>query len=473
MQAANPNLPRRHQRRDAITAAIAGLWVTLLWQPLLAAQQPADRDAGKARPNLLIITADNLGYGDLPCYNPQSEILAPNLDRLASAGARLTDFYTASPTCTVSRACLLTGRVADRHGLLNQLPGISGNYGPGLSQQEVLIPQVLKTAGYATGCFGKWNIGFASGSRPTERGFDEFVGHASGNIDYYHHVYNGKHDLFQGTQEYRAVGQYSTDLFADAAIDFISRHAKTGNPWFCYLPFNAPHFPNKKNKRPGQPAIWQAPDRSFAAYGWSPVESDPHKRYAAVITALDEAVGRVLAGLDQAGQSNRTLVFFYSDNGAFRLGREVDIGSNAPLRNGGVTCWEGGIRVAALARWPGHIQPGTVIAEPLWSPDLMIACAQLAGASLPAGIRLDGLDPLPVLIDGAASPHRSLYFTFRSHAALRMGDWKIVRSKPDAAWHLFDLAADVSESNDLAQRNPRRLRELTDEFSRWQDSLSR
>lgn len=457
-------------------STFAGLFVALLWQTVIAAQLPGSVGPGNAgpnaaRPNILIITADNLGYGDLPCYNPRSKILAPNLDRLASNGVRLTDFYTASPTCTVSRACLLTGRVADRHGLKNQLPGIAGNYGPGLSHDEVLIPQVLKTVGYTTGCFGKWNIGFATGSRPTERGFDEFVGHASGNIDYYHHVYNGKHDLFKGTQEHHADGQYSTDLFADAAIDFIARHSKTGQPWFCYLPFNSPHFPNKKNKKPGQPSIWQAPDRSFAAYGLEPGEVDPHQRYAAVITSLDEAIGRVLKRLDQTGQSNDTFVFFYSDNGAFKLGRDVDIGSNEPLRSGGVTCWEGGIRVAAMARWPGQIEPGTVSAQPLWSADLMIACARLGGAELPVGITLDGRDPLPVLTAGAASPHRSLYFTFRSHAALRMGDWKIVRSKPNEAWQLFDLATDVSESSDLAVHDPTRLRKLVDEFSRWQDSM--
>ncbi len=452
---------------------ITALFLAVLWQSAAAAQNPDTVPPSTRRPNILIITADNLGYGDLPCYNPRSKILTPNLDQLASDGVRLTDFYTASPTCTVSRACLLTGRVADRHGLKNQLPGIEGNYGRGLRHEEVLIPQVLKKVGYATGCFGKWNIGFAAGSRPTERGFDEFIGHASGNIDYYHHVYNGKHDLFKGTEAYHADGQYSTDLFADAAIDFIGRNSKIESPWFCYLPFNSPHFPNKKNKKPGQPTIWQAPQRALETYGLSADEADPRLRYAAVITALDEAIGRVLSGLDQTGEADNTFVFFFSDNGAFKLGRDVDIGSNEPLRDGGVTCWEGGIRVAAIARWPGHIPPATVSAQPLWSPDLMIACARLAGAKLPGEVIFDGRDPLPVLIDHAESPHRSLYFTFRSYAALRMGDWKIVRSQPDEAWELFDLGQDLSESTDLAAADAARLDELSGEFSRWQRSISR
>lgn len=427
-------------------------------------------------PNILLITADNLGYGDLPCFNSQSPIKTPNLDRLAAEGAKLASFYTASPTCTVSRACLLTGRLAQRHGLTQQLPGLEGNYGAGLDAKEILIPQILKTAPirYATGCFGKWNIGFAKGSRPTQRGFDEFIGHASGNMDYYHHVYNGKHDLFKGTQELHADGEYSTDLFADAASDFIRRKTQAAQPWFCYLPFNAPHFPNARNKRPGQPVRWQAPKRAFAAYGMSPDEPDPLKRYSAVVTALDEGIGRVLQTLKDLNVADNTLVFFYSDNGAFRLGRTgLDVGSNSPLRAGGVTCWEGGLRVAAIARWPGRIKPGSVISEPCWSPDLLVSFAKLAGAELPNGVVYDGRDIVPVLTRGARSPHTSFYFRYGNHAALRQGDWKIVREKPAQPWQLFDLASDLGETNNLAGEHPRRLEELQAVFADWEQSFQK
>ncbi|MCL4694996.1 MAG: sulfatase-like hydrolase/transferase [Candidatus Hydrogenedentes bacterium] len=318
----------------------------------------SETDLSRRPPNFLLITADNLGYGDLPCYNPASTIKSPNLNRLAAEGARLRSFYTASPTCTVSRACLLTGRIPQRHGLTEQLGGVEGNYGVGLDQNEVLIPQVLKQAPtpYATGCFGKWNIGFAEGSRPTERGFDEFIGNASGNIDYYRHNYREKHDLYRGTEELHREGEYSTDLFADAAIAFIRRKAETEKPWFCYLPFNASHFPSPGNRIEGEPNVWQAPD-------WA---------------------------LEAAGVAKNTFVFFMSDNGAFRLGCDgLDVGSNEPLRNGGVTCWEGGLRVPAMARCPGKIAPGTIIDAPLWSPDLLIACAELSGAPRPDVI-LDG-----------------------------------------------------------------------------------
>jgi arylsulfatase A len=258
----------------------------------------------EAPPNLLIITVDNLGYGDLRSYNPDSTIQTPRLDQFAAEGARLTSFYTASPTCTVSRAGLLTGRIAQRHGLNHQLAGVAGNYGVGLNQDEILIPQILKTAPtpYVTGCFGKWNIGFAPGSRPTERGFDEFLGHVSGNLDYYEHNYRERHDLYQGTEELQRPGEYVTDIFADAAIDFIQRHSAAGQPWFCYLPFNAPHFPVAANKLRGQPNVWQAPDWAFEVYGLDPEEPDPLKRYGAVVTALDQAIGRVLDALDAAGE---------------------------------------------------------------------------------------------------------------------------------------------------------------------------
>ena len=449
--------------------------IVLVTALMLLCQLAGARVEAEQPPNILLITCDNLGYGDLPCFNPEATIKSPHLDQLASQGAKLTSFYTASPTCTVSRACLLTGRVAQRHGLDYQLPGVKGNYGVGLSHRERLIPQFLKAAPtpYATGCFGKWNIGFAQGSRPTERGFDEFIGHASGNMDYYYHNYRDRHDLYNGVKRLHRQGEYATDIFADAAIDFIQRHSSKDHPWFCYIPFNAPHFPTAGNKRPGQPNIWQAPDWAFKAIGHSPEESDPRKRYEAVVFALDRAVGRVLNGLETAGQTNNTFVFFMSDNGAFRLNRGgLDVGINDPLRSGGVTCWEGGLRVAALARWPKKIQAGAVIHEPFWSPDLLTACLTLAGTTAPDDLVLDGKNPLPLLTEKAASPHKSFFFVYRTHAALRQGDWKIVRERPDRPWQLFNLRTDLSETKNLAASHEKKLGELTAEFERWENQVS-
>ncbi len=418
-------------------------------------------------PNILIITVDNLGYADLKTYNPSSGIRTPHLDNLASEGVRLTNFYTASPTCTVSRASLLTGRIPQRFGLTDQLQGIEGNFGVGLKHSEILIPQIVKSSPhhYVTGAFGKWNIGFAPGSRPTERGFDEFFGFASGNIDYYHHVYNGKHDLFHNTEEVFYDGIYSTDLFADAAINFIERQNTAGRPWFVYLPFNAPHFPNKGNKAPGQPCEWQAPDWAFGVYGMPPDEKEPEKRYMAVVTALDSAIGRVLNSLDRLGISKNTFVFLYSDNGAFMLNRKgLDVTTNKPLRSGGVTLWEGGIRVLALARWPGRIPEGSVVDVPLWSPDLLPACAEISEAPLPSDLILDGKNMLPVLTGERKRPlHEELYFEYRNYDALRKGKWKIIR-KDEGPWQLYDLETDAGEGENLADEYPDTVKLLVKRF---------
>jgi arylsulfatase A len=457
--------------RTNMKPSVALLAIVLLLIHLLDVRQAY----GQSPPNILIITCDNLGYGDLPCYNSKSKIRAPHLDRLASQGARLTGFYTASPTCTVSRACLLTGRIPQRHGLVDQLAGVAGNYGVGLNHREKLLPQFLKKAPtpYATGCFGKWNIGFAPGSRPTERGFDEFIGHASGNMDYYHHNYRERHDLYHGIKELHRDGEYATDIFADAAIDFMKRHSAADRPWFCYLPFNAPHFPTAGNKRKGEPNIWQAPDDAFEAIGLSPDETNPRKRYEAVVFALDRAIGRVLKALDTAGETNNTFLFFMSDNGAFRLNRKgLDVGINDPLRSGGVTCWEGGLRMAAIARWPGFIEPGSVISDLCWSPDLLPTCAILAKAALPADIAFDGWSALSPLLKGdQPSPHKSFFFEYRSHAALRMGDWKIVRERPNRPWQLFNLKDDERESKNLAAVHPGQVQKLQVEFRNWKTEL--
>lgn len=420
------------------------------------------------QPNILLITVDNLGYGDLGCYGSKT-IKTPYMDRLAKQGVRCTDFYTASPTCTVSRACLLTGRVPQRHGLTSQLGGLEGNYGVGLRQTERLIPSILKPLGYTTACFGKWNIGFALGSRPTERGFDEFLGHASGNIDYYSHEYRGRLDMHRGTEPVKIEG-YSTDLFADAACDFLSRHQK--KRFFVYLPFNAPHFPSAGNKQPGQPNRWQAPDEYFNQYGLSPDETDPLKRYRVVVTALDAAIGRVLKQLDSLGLTENTLVVLYSDNGAFKLGRKgLDVGSNLPLRSGGVTLYEGGIRVACMVRWPGKIASGTVCREPLLSCDLLPMFVRTGGGTLPADLVLDGRDPTATLSGKEPSPHEALCFRYGRFDAVRLGPYKLIREGRDQPFQLYDLSDDLSETTDLAAKKPAIVTQLRIKFEQWLGSI--
>ncbi len=427
---------------------------------LLAAPAPAaDRP-----PNILLITADNLGYGDLGCYGNR-ENLTPHIDLLAAQGVRLTDFYTAGATCTVSRAALLTGRYPQRIGLNHQLSVEQNRGGIGLPHREKLIPQYLKPRGYATACFGKWNIGFASGSRPTERGFDEFLGIRSGNADYYTYVYAGEHDLYRGVEPAYVSG-YSTDLFAEAACEFMRR--KRNGPFFVYLPFSAVHYSKARNKRPGEPNILQAPPRFFFQYGYLPDTTDRKERYRAAVTALDAGVGRVLDQLDALDLASETIVFFYSDNGAFMSpGSGLGVATNAPLSGGGNTLWEGGIRVAAIARRPGRIPPGSVVAEPLISLDILPTLLAAAGARAPAALKLDGRD-MSLALEGrkSASP-RSMFWRYRGANAVRSGRYKALRAAEDESFRLFDLEVDAAETKDLAAEKPRVLARLEASFEKW------
>jgi arylsulfatase A-like enzyme len=424
---------------------------------LAAATAAADRP-----PNILLITADNLGYGDLGCYgNPHNK--TPNIDRLASEGVRLTSFYTAGATCTVSRATLLTGRYPQRIGLNHQLSVDENRGGIGLPQTEKLVPQHLRPLGYATACFGKWNIGFAPGSRPTERGFDEFLGIRSGNADEFTYVYAGEHDLYRGVEPAHATG-HATELFAESACEFMRR--KKDQPFFIYLPFNAVHYPAERNKPPGQPNIWQAPAQFFFEYGFVPDTTDQPKRYRAAVTALDAGVGRVLEQLADLGLDSNTIVIFYSDNGAFMsAGKGLEVATNAPLRDGGNTLWEGGIRVPAMARWPGTIPAGKTNDEPIISLDVLPTLLAAAGGKPNKG--LDGRDALPALQGKAPVEDRAFYWHYRGYSAMRKGRHKLIRPSEKDEFLLFDLKDDLAETTDLAQRDPETARALRHEFETW------
>ena len=395
---------------------------------------------------------------------------------------RLTEFYTPSPTCTVSRASLLTGRYPLRHGLTRQLIAEPyrgpqeelaqlGNLGIGLRHSERLISNFLKAAGYATGAFGKWNIGFAPGSRPTERGFDEYLGIASGNANHFNFIYAGRNDLFRGTEPLDRDGTFSSDLFADSAVDFIRRHRD--RRFFVYLPFSAVHYNSAKNLKPGEKLqVWQAPARDLEQYGYQP-GGDQRLSYAAMLTATDRAMGRVLALLDELGLRENTLVMFMSDNGVFmRENVGLGAGSNGPLRSGGATIWEGGIRVPAVVRWPGVIPAGRSSAEPLTSMDYFVLALRAAGVTSPPELVLDGRDPLPALQGRGPSPHAALFWEYQDQQAIRKGRFKLIKPERDPdRWELYDLAADPGETRDLAAQQPAVAKELRAEFAAWRSAF--
>lgn len=426
----------------------------------------AEPAAGPQRPNVVLIAVDNLGFHDTGCYGNR-EVKTPHIDRLAAEGVRCKNFYSASPTCTVSRASFLTGRYPQRHGLTKQLATTVGlkvdeNLGPGLRHTERLIPQYLKSQGYATACVGKWNIGFAPGSRPTERGFAEFLGNASGHMDYYTHVYKGRNDMYRGIQPEPNQGVYSTDLYAATACDFIRRQA--GRPFFLYLAFNAVHYNSPANTAPGVECVWQAPDKAFRAYGYSPQTRDEKQRYYATVTALDTGIGRVLGQLDALGLAENTLVILFADNGAFH--GQIRYASNAPFRTEKEMIYEGSIRVMCLARWPGRIKPGRVCDELLASLDFLPMILGAAGAPLPTDRTIDGRDPTAVLAGAAPSRHESLFWDYSGAKAVRCGKHKLIfRGKGGP--ELYDVTSDPGETVNLAGKAPEIVGKLQRSFEEW------
>ncbi|MEQ9409112.1 MAG: sulfatase-like hydrolase/transferase [Fuerstiella sp.] len=435
-------------------------------------------------PNIVLIYVDNLGYGDLGCYG-NSEIQSPRLDKLADQSVRCTDFYVVSPGCTPSRGALLTGRYPRRNGLTFQLATTENWTGQGLPHRERILPEYLADAGYTTACFGKWNIGFAPGSRPTERGFDEFLGCRSGNIHYFKHTYHGDYDIFKGLHRHHVTG-YSTDIFADAACDFIRRTAD--QPFFLYLPFNAPHYVSRVNTVPDETEKpeWHVPGRYLERYGWPADDSTEKHRYLALLTALDDAVGRVLDTLSETGQDNNTLVMFISDMGAIlRPTHGLGVASNAPFRSGAPFMYEGGVRVPAMFRWPGQLAPGTTCTEMLSHMDVLPLCLNAAGIDPPAPAVsqgsdasdeqpsvphiLDGRNPLPALTGAARSPHRFLVFAYGRDVAVRQGHLKAVRPGARGPWELYDLEADPAEQHDLAAKRPQDLAKLQATFQQWSE----
>ena len=454
----NPFCSRRTFLRRTIGSGIAGLVFSCVGRSAQVDEKP----------NIVLMFLENIGYGYLGCYGNR-EVKTPIIDRLATEGVRCTDFYIASPSCMPSRGALLTGRHPLRNGLNEQIWKIDSRDQIGLPHREVLLPHFLAKAGYISGCFGKWNIGFAPGSRPTDRGFDEYFGNISGNCDYYTYVYNGRNDLYRDTEPAKAEG-YSTYIFADAACRFIERNKD--RPFFCYVPFNAAHFPNPRNKPPGTPCLWQAPDEAFARYGYSPTTLDERKRYRAVLTALDDGIGRVLDQLDRLKLTKKTIVIVLSDNGAFLIpARGLECASNAPLRCGGTTLWEGGIRVPCIVRWPGRIEPGSVCREPLSSMDFVPMALHAAGLALPSDRVLDGKDPTVALAGRGPSPHKYLYWRWGSNsAAIRMGRYKLLREKQSTNqnWQLFDLKTDIGETANLVSQKPELAEQLETEYERWE-----
>ena len=427
--------------------AIALLGATLCFgvRPLSAASPAAPR------PHIVYIVSDDQGWKDVGFHG--SDIQTPNLDRLARGGAKLEQFY-AQAMCTPSRAALMTGRYPFRYGLQTAVIPSAGQYG--LATDEWLISQALKDAGYSTAIVGKWHLGHADRKYwPRQRGFDYQYGPLLGEIDYFTHSAHGTRDWFRNDEALQEEG-YVTELLGTDAVKLIEKHDPKV-PLFLYLTFTAPHAP------------YQAPQEYLDRYK---SVADPNRRaYAAMITAMDDQIGRVVDALQKRGMRENTLIVFQSDNGGPRSSKftgEVDTSKgsipadNGPWRDGKGMLYEGGTRVVAIANWPGHIKPGTVVLEPIHVVDIYPTLTRLAGAPSGKGKPLDGMNVWTTIAEGKPSPRTEVVYGLEPfRVAVRKGDWKLVwRTVLPSEIELFDLAKDPSEKTNLAEQNPQKVAEL-------------
>lgn len=438
-------------------------------------------------PNIIFIVADDLGYGELGCYGGR-EIPTPNLDRLAAGGVRLTSGYVTAPLCAASRAALMTARYQTRYGFeFNPIGAKNAEPGIGLPVEETTIAERLRAAGYATGLVGKWHLGGTARFHPLRRGFDEFFGfmhegHSfvplpwsgvttwlrrtalpdksqgrwtspDGRIVWSTHMghrepdYDADNPVLRGSQpvDERA---HLTDAFTREACDFIDRHAQ--QPFFLCLTYNAVHSPMQ-----GADAFMER----FAHI------KDIHRRiFAAMLSHLDDSVGQLLERVRTAGIEEHTLIVFLSDNGGPT--KELT-SSNLPLRGGKGDVWEGGIRVPFILSWKGALRAGSVIDTPVTSMDASVTALAIAEATVPPNARIDGANLMPLLTGQShEAPHESLYWRLGKKQALRRGNWKLVR-EGSVPWQLFDLAADIGETQNLANARPQLTSDLAAAWQAW------
>ena len=428
-------------------------------------------------PNILLIVSDDQGYPDLGCIGSKP-LHTPNLDRLAAEGARGTSFYVTWPACTPSRGSLLTGRYPQRNGLYDMVRNDLVNYGHrygweeyavspemtlGLDPKELTLGDLLQKAGYATGVVGKWDMGQAKRYLPLQRGFDFFYGHGNNGIDYYTHERYGVPSLFRGNERTEEdKGKYITNVFGREAQSFLREHLGQ-RPVFLYLPFNAPHGASTlAEDNGGQKPGVQAPEEYVARYR-GVVKDEKLARYCAAVTCMDEVIGDLLKTLDDAGQTDNTIVLFMSDNGG------SGNGGNEPLKGAKSTMWEGGLRVPFLIRWPGKVPASTVTDEFLTTLEIVPTLLAASGAPAPAGVKLDGFDMLPVLRGERKSPRTEMFWQRRADKAARVGQWKWVDSAKGKG--LFDLSQDLGETNDLSKAKPDVLKMMQDRFAAWRAEM--
>lgn len=416
-------------------------------------------------PNIVVILADDLGYGDLGCYGSKT-IRTPNIDQLVTSGAKLTDFYVTHPYCTPTRAALLTGRHPIRTGMTRVLWPHSKD---GLDESEVTLAELLQKQGYATACYGKWHLGSNPDQFPTKHGFDEWFGMPWPNDQDDTHFLTKKNNwgwgplpLYRGAEvvEKPAKLETLTQRYFAEANRFIT--ANKAKPFFVYVPTSMPH-------------LWLAASEAFRG-------KSKHGLYGDTVEEIDHHVGELVATLKKHDLERNTIVVFFSDNGPVTSHPQLDPkdpkGSAGPFKLGKGTTWEGGVRVPCVVRWPGTIEPGTVVKSPTVVMDLFTTLATAGKCPLPKDVTLDGRDLAPLLAGKPVATEPALFF-YRSETleAVRLGNWKlkpVEKGKgPDKTtdWSLFDLTSDPGEESDVSAKFPDRVKELRGRMDEWNKNL--
>ena len=426
----------RMSRREFI--ALAGVGAAVMSVPGLFA-------ADRRKPNVIVILSDDHGYGAIGCQGCR-DIPTPNIDSIARNGVRCTNGYVTCPVCSPTRAGLLTGRYQQRFGHEDNPgpPGVSAK-DFGLPSDEKTVADYMKAQGYATGMVGKWHLGHKPECNPTKRGFDEFFGFLTGAHSYTNPGVGTAEPILRGTEEVDEK-EYLTDAFGREAISFIDRHKE--KPFFLYLAFNAVHAPLQAAKRY---------EDEFTQF------KNPDKRkYAAMLTAMDEQIGRVLAKVREAGLEEDTLIFFLGDNGGYRL---AGFAPNAPLSGFKGDTFEGGVRIPFIVQWKGKLPAGKTYDKPVISLDILPTAVTVAGGK--PGANVEGVNLLPFLKGEKTDlPHDALYWQYDKQSAIRSGDWKLVMHD-ERGIRLYNLADDPGEAKNLADEDLEKVAELTAAWDKW------
>lgn len=393
-------------------------------------------------PNIVVLLADDLGWGECGFQGITKEVPTPHLDRIAQNGIRFTNAYVAATYCSPSRAGFMTGRYPTRFGHEYNPPRTPGF---GLPLGEETVADDLKALGYATCAVGKWHLGEESVFLPTKRGFDEYMGCLTNPRSYSNPI------LLDSLGKVKpGVNFYTTDAFGERAVDWIERNRE--RPFFLYVPFNAEHAP------------LEAPKHYLDRF---PGIADTKRRtFAAMLSAMDDAVGHIMQALRDNDLEENTLVVFYSDNGGPTASTTSN---NLPLRGAKMTTNEGGTRIPFVLQWKGHLPAGRVYDFPIIQLDLRPTFIALAGGKIETRLPMDGVNLLPYLTGEIADrPHQTLYWRYGDQWAIRDGDWKLVASKIDKNQpRLINLARDIGEANDLAAAEPARVKALTAQWQVW------